>query len=139
MFEANQINIPSRYLYCLLLKYCGKDECCFPSQETLGKIMGYSVRQIRNLIKELETQGLIYGTRKGWNRSNTYKVSKSLQINRKSSSPLIGSVFPLHQGNTVPTISTYIKGKDKRSTKGLESLRNIVGQIKTKSFYSYKK
>lgn len=130
MFEASQISIPGRYLYTLLLKYCGKDEYCFPSQETLAKIMCYSSRQIRTLLKELERLGLVRTIRKGWNRSNNYLVAKTLQFDRKSGSSLIGSTFPFHKGNTVPPKSTYLKGKGKRSIKGLENMRDIAERFR---------
>jgi len=128
MLIESQLTVSARYLYCVLLRYCGKDEWCYPSQKTLAKDLGCSDRHIRDLIKELETQCLVYKKRKGYNRANNYKVAKSLTSDRKfSSTPVrnnnsalveqsnsvqLGSTFPIHEGITVPPNSTYLKGKD---------------------------
>jgi biotin operon repressor len=69
-----------------MLRYCGNNEWCFPSQKTLAKDMGCSDRYVRELIKELESQGLIFKKRKGYNRANNYKVAKSLASDRKPGS-----------------------------------------------------
>lgn len=134
---ASQLSVQARYLLCVLLKYCGQDEWCFPSQETLAKEVGCSARYIRRLLEELLHAGVIVKTRRGFNRSNTYRVAKSFVVDRNGSSCQLGSKFPLHQGNTVPTKSTYLKGKDKRSLKGLENLRKtLVRKGLTKSVYN---
>lgn len=128
MLIESQLSIPARYLYCVLLRYCGKNEWCYPSQKTLGIDLGCSARHVRDLIKELEKQGLIFKKRKGYNRANNYKVAKSLTSDRKSgslsignsnsslvkqsSSPQLGSTFPIHEGTIVPPNSTYLLGKD---------------------------
>lgn len=141
MLIESQLTIPARYLYCVLLRYCGKDEWCYPSQKTLAKDLGCSDRHVRDLIKELEMQGLVYKKRKGYNRANNYKVAKSLTSDRKSSSiPVrnndsalveqsssaqLGSVFPIHEGTTVPPNSTYLIGKDNNTFNhvGFEKMR----------------
>lgn len=126
MLGPSQLTIEARYLYCLLLKYCGKDERCFPSQSTLAKDTGFTPRHIRNLLNQLINTGIIVKKRSGWNRANTYTVSKSLKIDRNGTSYHLGSMFPLQQGTVVPPKSTYLKGKGKRSNKGLEHLRETV-------------
>ncbi|MBI4226363.1 helix-turn-helix domain-containing protein [Candidatus Roizmanbacteria bacterium] len=130
LLGESQLSIPSRYLYCVLLKYTGQNEWCFPSQKTLAKNLNCSDRHIRNLIEELEENELIYKVRRGFNRSNNYKVAKSLtyyrQSNGNSNSSHLGSMLPLHTGNEVPAKSTYLKAKAKRSVKGLEKLRESM-------------
>lgn len=148
VLDESTLSIPARYLFCVLLKYCGKNEWCFPSQTTLARVLSRSDKQIRNILRELITVGIIDKKRRGFNRSNTYKVSKDLVADRKPISdnlPLktdkkrkqtsvhIGSAFPLHQGNELPPKSTYIKEKGKRSFKGLEVLRNKMVEIGLKS------
>jgi len=110
----------------MLLKYCGNDDRCFPSQITLGKKLGFDPRYVRKLLLELKTAGIIVSKRLGYNQSNTYEVSKSLQIDRNNNSYHLGSLIPLNAGTIVPTKSTYIKGKGKRSVKGLEQLREYM-------------
>lgn len=126
MLNKSQLSVQARYLYCVLLKYCGKDEYCYPSQKTLGKVLGYSQRHIRTLLNELIENKLVSKRRSGWNRANTYKVSKSLVANKKSGSVHLGSKFPIHQGTKVPPKSTYLKGKGKRSKKGLKKVKDIL-------------
>lgn len=140
ILRESQLTVPARYLYCVLLRYCGNDEWCFPSQQTLADDLGYSARQIRNLLRQLENAGLIFRKRKGFNRSNSYNVAKSLETtrkavssnskvnnkkNRKSNSSHLGSKFPFHEGKVLPPNSTYLKGKDNKSKsqKGIENLR----------------
>jgi hypothetical protein len=126
MLNQSQLSIPARYLYCVLLRHCGKNDKCFPSQKTLGKEVGITDRYIRKMLIELINAGLVYKRRLGYNRANTYTVSKDLKTDWNQGSYRIGSIFPLHQGNTVPDKSTYIKGKGKRSIKGLEKMRDAL-------------
>ncbi len=134
IFEPSQLSIRTRYLYCVLLKFCGKDDHCFPGQKKLVEILKCSPRYIRDLIDELERNEILVKRRSGWNRTNTYTLTKDLTSNRKpassplrnSVSPQLGPVIPIHQGTPLPPKSTYLKGKDKRSLKGLEKLRRAM-------------
>lgn len=119
----SQLSVSARYLYCVLLRHCGKDDSCFPSQITLGKIMNISARHIRNLLDELIEAKILTKKRKGWNRSNTYTLTKSFIVNRKGSSYQLGSAYPLHEGKEMPDNKTYLKGKGKRSLQALEKMR----------------
>lgn len=109
IFKQCQLSISARFLLCILLQYCRKKDTCFPSQSMLARNMGVSSRQVRNLIKELVSNDLPYVKRQGFNRSNTYYVAKSFQIYEKNSSYHLGSKFPLHLHQELPTNST--KGK----------------------------
>ena len=128
IFQESQLSIPARYLLCVLTKYCGQKGYCFPSQSTLGKTLGCSDRHIRDLLNELGAAGLVYKTRRGYNRSNTYKVAKEFVVknDRNAGSYQLGSMFPLHQGSPIPPKSTYLEIKDKSSSKGLERLRKVM-------------
>lgn len=123
VLSENQLSVLARYLYCVLLKHCGKDNRCFPGQKLLASTVGVSDRQIRRYLSELINEGLITKRRRGWNRTNTYMLSKDLDIKRTGTSCQLGSTFPLHRGNTIPPKSTYLKGKGKRSIKGFEKFR----------------
>lgn len=130
IFEKTQLSGPARFLYCVLLRHCGKDDWCFPGQVRLSREVGVSSRYIRDLLNELIVSGLVYKTRRGYNQSNSYKVSKHLQICEAGSSYQVSSIVPLHDGNTVPTKNTYIKGKGKRSIKSLSIMREAIGNMK---------
>lgn len=123
-----QLTIQARYLFCILLKHCGRDENCFPGQKLLAETLGVSPRQVRTYLSELIREGVISKRRKGWNRSNTYAVSKNLDIERKGISYHLRSLLPLHQGSMVPPKSTYLKGKGKRSLRGLENYRRALAE-----------
>ncbi len=133
VFEQSQLSVQSRYLYCVLLKHCGKSDWCFPSQLTLGKTLGCSDRHIRTLLKELIKVELVSKERRGWNRSNTYYVVKLLDTDRIPSSPHLGSEVPVHNETTVPPKSTYLITKDnnkyKYSLKGKEQCRKNLERI----------
>lgn len=146
MLKECQISIPARYLYCVLLRYCGQKDYCYPGQETLAEDLGCSSRHIRNLIVELEKNKIIVKDRKGFNRSNTYVVSKTLandrnsvaslnegnlQKIRKSKSAHSGKRIPIQLGKSVPTINTYGIRKDKNtfSHVGLEKLRKEMTRL----------
>lgn len=90
---------------------------------------GKSEKRIRVYLKELQEAGLILIKRRGFNRPNTYKVSKSLEIvgDGTKMTSHIGSKFPLHMGQKVPPKSTYIKEKDKTTFKrGMEQLGKVL-------------
>lgn len=126
ILDSSQLSIEARYLYLLLLKHCGVDEHCFPSQNKLAEEMDFSDRHIRNLLEELIKAGLIIKHRWGWNRANTYTVAWRLRRDRKSTSYIVGSLFPLHSGDNIPTKNTYLKAKNKRSVKGMKQLKDIL-------------
>lgn len=133
IFEASQLSIPARLLHCILLKYCGQNEWCYPSQNTLAEDLGLrGPRHIRTLINELIKAGLVIKKRTGFNQSNSYKVAKEFLIDRKHDSLHLGSSFPLDQGIKIPPKNTYRKAGVK---KGMKLLRNCMKELglKTKS------
>jgi len=129
ILSISQLSIGARYLYCVLLRYCGQDEWCFPGQKTLAEDLSISIRHIRNLLNELIEADLVFKKRQGWNRTNTYRISKKIESKRKDDSLHLGSAFPLHKGNVIPSKKTYLKGKGKRSIKGFEKLRKTLKEI----------
>lgn len=124
LFERSQLSIPARLLHCILLKYCGQDDHCYPSQKTLAENLGLcGSRHVRTLLNELINAGLVTKKRSGFNKSNTYKVAKDFVLDRNGNSSHLGSKFPLHQGSTVPPKNTYRKAGVK---KGIQLLRKRV-------------
>jgi hypothetical protein len=114
ILEESQLSITTRYLLCVLLKFSGQNDWCYPNQKTLGKNLDCSPRHIRNLLGELELNGLIVKRRTGFNKPNNYKVSKEYTSERKYGSCHIGSKFPVNQGTAFPSKNTYVKTKSKR-------------------------
>lgn len=148
ILSPSQLSVQARFLFCVLLRYCGRKNECFPSQITLGEDLGFSDKYIRTLLKELLDEGLISKRRRGWNKPNTYKVVKYLDTIRvpvsnkkrkytsepfrKSKYPHSGSPALIHYKPAVPPNNTYVKTKDKRSRKGLEHLRKTMVELKLK-------
>lgn len=135
-----QISISARLLLCILFKYTFQKDHCWPSQKLLAQDIGLGVRQVRNLLTELENEKLIDTERSGWNRNNTYTVDKNLKTtrvpsendgnaikNKKQTSSHLRTLIPIHTGTSLPTKNTYGRKRvNKGSSKGLESLRQVM-------------
>ena len=140
IFEKSQLSISERYLFGLLLKYCGNKDFCYPSQKTLARITTFSERYVRKLLKKLEERQIIYIKRTGFNKTNTYKVSKDLMITPYTSSDgksepcHIGTPVPLYTGTLIPPKNTYTKGKDKINVKNLDGLESARKKLIKKGF-----
>ncbi|PIY80635.1 MAG: hypothetical protein COY80_01940 [Candidatus Pacebacteria bacterium CG_4_10_14_0_8_um_filter_42_14] len=126
ILNQSQISYQARYVFCLLLKYCGQKDYCYPSQDRLAKDMGISDRQIRAHLNELCLAGLIKKQRTGFNKTNTYTITKHFQMSGKPDSPQLGSKFPLDPGTTLPPKNTYIKGQRKMKEKGMQIIRDTL-------------
>lgn len=131
LLDQSDLTIQERYLFCVLLRHCGKKDTCFPGQKRLANILGLSDRHIRTLVKNIkEKTDILTCKRSGWNRANTYTLSKELILVRKQGSYHLGSQFPLHQGTENPPKSTYLTGKGKRSLKGMEKMRETIERMR---------
>lgn len=126
IFLESQLTYQARFLYCILLKYAGKKDYCYPSQSTLAQNMGLSDRHIRNLIDELIKAGILSKKRTGFNKPNTYFVTKELERERNGSSYQVGSKVPGNEGMELPSKNTYIKRKDKNDANGIESVDDFL-------------
>ena len=123
MLYQSQLSIPARYLYCVLLMRCGKNDYCYPSQTNLATNLGITDRHVRTLLNELISGGLVKRERSGFNKANHYTVAKTLIVQRNGTSYQLGSAFPFHQGTTAPTNITYRKGK---ANKDMEKMRDYL-------------
>ena len=127
LFDEFPLSISEKYLLCVLIKFCGQKDSCFPSQKTLANILGFkSERQIRKLLNSIENKGYIKRKRQGFNKTNRYTVFKEFfkYSDRNSSSCIpknsnsstsyhTGTDNSHHTGIEIPTKITYIKLKDK--------------------------
>lgn len=118
LLNPSQLSINARYLLIVLIRYCGQKDYCYPSQATLAEIMKLSERQLRTYLDELCKFKLVYKTRSGYNRPNTYYASKDfstqlVEIDGKSASVQLGSAYPLNTRSQLPTKTTYRIKKDK--------------------------
>lgn len=84
LVDREDLNIYEKMIYIVLVKYSNEESCCFPSYKTISKKAGCSERQVSNILKNLETKGLIIRKnrkRKGSNEkeSNLYVLLSSKQ------------------------------------------------------------
>lgn len=95
-------------LFLDLIFYAGTDGNAFPSEESLGKDLGFTARHIRTQLTKLERKGLIISKkRRGYLKSNSYSLNEELYFrndnnDRNSSSSHLGTPLPVDKGNTVP-------------------------------------
>lgn len=103
-----------KMIYIVLIRFCNNETgSCYPSFATIASKAGCSVRQVRNIIKELENKKLIKkvsrkipGTRE--NDSNLYyiySIENSLYVGnempnpREYDSPQVGNEMPSNKTN----------------------------------------
>lgn len=77
-----KLSTGSRTLYFILSSYCYADKTeCFPSQSTLAKQLGKSIRQIQRYLKELVENKIISIKNRG-HLTNVYKMLQKVIINK---------------------------------------------------------
>jgi len=115
-----KLSVPARHLLTILITYGGVNGRIFPSKETLAADMGMSVRHIHNLLTELAKNSLIEWRREGFNGPNHYKItselySSSLQTQKKSASPALGTTLPDDKGTKLPAnnVSNHVNESGK--------------------------
>ena len=74
----------AKLCFARLVKHCGENQTCWPSQETLAEELGVTVRSIGNYLAELEADGFIEIIQRGLRQSNEYRPLRH---------PLISTVF----------------------------------------------
>jgi len=78
---APKVGVLGIAVYCYLASLANADQFCFPSQQRIGRILGYSRTSINRTIKKLEKHGLIRIDRSG-RYQQTYTL---LKVSRKVS------------------------------------------------------
>lgn len=100
-----------------LLLYGGVQGEIFPSQITLAKNHDYSVKHIRNLLKELREIGIIDWEKGGYSAPNNYYTIEELYCpldelsythDRKYISHTQGNEVPEYQGNSFPPNNNHL-------------------------------
>ena len=76
LLRDNSVNTQARFVYFLLMSRVFQKDFAYPGQDTLGKEMGISGRQIRNLLKELIEGGWVEVERRGQGKTNIYFLKK---------------------------------------------------------------
>lgn len=77
----SNISCGARTLYFILNSYCFGDKTkCFPSQATLSKVIGKSVRTVQRYLVELKENGLILIKNRGY-LTNIYTILNKVVVN----------------------------------------------------------
>jgi hypothetical protein len=74
VLRSPSLSSGAKVLYGVLLSYAQHTGACCPDQETLGRDMGLSSRQVRQHLRELEDAQLIRVHRRGLNMPNVYEI-----------------------------------------------------------------
>jgi len=78
------LSVPEKLVLIALADAANDQGRCWPSMQTLARQMGISERQVRNLIRGLETGGLIESKRQGGRKSLLYTLRFPPAPDRKS-------------------------------------------------------
>lgn len=127
LLRPSRLSINARYLLCVLIRYCGSKDTCYPTQSTLASDLGISVRQLTFYLNELIREDLVSKKRTGFNKPNTYTVAKHFDVeseaisqdrktasklDRQSTSAHLRSTLPLNTGSHLQHNNTYVIAKD---------------------------
>lgn len=89
-----------------IILYAGTNGEAFPSQATLAKNHGLSIRQVYNVLVKLKDKNYILRWKqRGYSKSNRYILNRYLiykQRNRKQTSTLTSSSIPPQSGSVFP-------------------------------------
>ncbi|MDU1413479.1 MAG: helix-turn-helix domain-containing protein [Clostridium sp.] len=81
VMTSSKLSVGARTLYFILNSYCfGNKTECFPSQKTLSKALGKSVRTVQRYLIELKENGLIAIKNRGY-LTNIYTILSKVCIN----------------------------------------------------------
>lgn len=76
---AKAVEIPLsgnlKLVFILMANYADEKDCCYPSQPTLARQAGVSIKTIQRVIEKLEELGFVKTLRKGTgNKSSLYQL-----------------------------------------------------------------
>lgn len=88
VMNDTSLSIGARFTYAMLLQFAWQEGATFAKQETLGKRMGVSRRQVQRYLYELRDTGYIKIDRKDRRYNNTYVLKKvRTKLSRRSQNP----------------------------------------------------
>ena len=111
MHGPSKLAVPARSLYSIFLKYCDEEGRAEVHQKELAKILNYSTRQVRNLVRELRDSGLLRTRLGGHPYPSIYILATSSEGFKHCSftyeaNPEIREEDKFQWGNTVPATGT---------------------------------
>ena len=80
IMRRTDISANSKLMYARIAFHIGKNECAWPSRETLSKELGIHLSSVKRALNELSNAGLIQRQQRGHNRTNEYRIVDAAHI-----------------------------------------------------------
>jgi DNA-binding transcriptional regulator YhcF (GntR family) len=74
IMRRTDMSANSKLMYARIAFHIGKNECAWPSRETLSKELGIHLSSVKRALNELSNAGLIQRQQRGHNRTNEYRI-----------------------------------------------------------------
>ncbi|WP_343097565.1 helix-turn-helix domain-containing protein [Clostridioides difficile] len=120
LIDREDLSIYEKMIYIVLARYSNEESSCFPSYKTISEKAGCSIRQVSNILNELENKELIirenrnHEGKKEKNSNLYFLISSKAKV--QSEVPNVRHLMPnpmapgaLHVRHEVPSKKTYIK------------------------------
>ena len=127
LMQRQEVSFGAKCLFGQLTQHAGEDGFCFPSQKTLAKELGCSVRHIKRLLAELKQHKVIATVRDNTHQTNSYVflVHPWMSSAKEETRPLVeveeagdmaGDIAGDQSGPSVGTDPSPIKDSIKQQT-----------------------
>lgn len=118
-------------LFINLIFYAGINGEAFPSEESLGKDLGFSTRHIRTQLKKLQQKSwIVKKQQRGYSKSNLYQLNQELYFHSDNSDRNASSS---HLGNRVPTqIGSVLPTKENKESNQLSVVQQLFKKTANK-------
>ena len=63
LIRQSKLSVQTKWLLTVLVDYCGNDDWCFPSQETLSADLSMTDRNVRRLLRSAIGDGVRVGSK----------------------------------------------------------------------------
>lgn len=120
LIDREDLSIYEKMIYIVLARYSNEESSCFPSYKTISEKAGCSIRQVSNILNELENKELIirenrnHEGKKEKNSNLYFLISSKAKV--QSEVPNVRHLMPnpmapgaLHVRHEVPSKKTYNK------------------------------
>ncbi|CZR83045.1 hypothetical protein CDFC105_53908 [Clostridioides difficile] len=120
LIDREDLGIYEKMIYIVLARYSNEESSCFPSYKTISEKAGCSIRQVSNILNELESKGLIirenrnHEGKKEKNSNLYFLISSKTKVrnevpNVRHDMPNPIAPHALHVRHEVPSKKTYNK------------------------------
>lgn len=113
LIDREDLSIYEKVIYIVLARYSNEESSCFPSYKTISEKAGCSIRQVSNILNELENKELIirenrnHEGKKEKNSNLYFLISSKAKVQNEVPNPMAPGA--LHVRHEVPSKKTYNK------------------------------